>query len=89
MRAIKELKADPFQLVLTADKEMAMVVMDREDYADKAQSLLADTNTYKTITKDPTNKLKVNFLTHSGTSKTKEDLGIIATEKCTHQCSCP
>ena len=35
-----------------------MVVMDREDYSVKAQSLLADTNTYKTIIKDPTNKLK-------------------------------
>ena len=35
-----------------------MVVMDREDYTGKAQSLLADTNTYKTITKNPTKKLK-------------------------------
>ena len=32
--------------------------MDREDYTDKALSLLADTNTYKTISKDPTTKLK-------------------------------
>ena len=45
-------------MVLTADKGVSMVIMDREDYTDKAQSLLADSNTYKTITKDPTNKLK-------------------------------
>ena len=44
-------------MVLTAYKGVAMVVMDREDYMDKAQSLLADTTTYKTITKDPTNKI--------------------------------
>ena len=46
-------------MVLTGDKGVAMVVMDRKDkYTDKAQLLLADTTTYKTITKDPTNKLK-------------------------------
>ena len=35
-----------------------MVVMDREDYTDKALSLLTDINTWKTITKDPTSKLR-------------------------------
>ena len=45
-------------MVLAADKRVAMVDIDREDYTDKAQSLLADSNTYKTITKEPTNKLK-------------------------------
>ena len=45
-------------MVLTADKGMAMVVMDREDHMDEAQSLPADTTTYKTITKDTTNKIK-------------------------------
>ena len=34
------------------------VVIDSEDYIDKAHSLLAGTNTNKTIMKDPTNKLK-------------------------------
>ena len=45
-----------------ADKGVAVIVMDMEDYMDKAQSLLADTNTYMTITKDPTNKLKKQTL---------------------------
>ena len=58
LKAIMELKEDQSQVVLTADKGVAMVVKDREDYMDKAQSLLVDTNTYKTVTKDPTNKLK-------------------------------
>ena len=35
-----------------------MAVMDRKNYMDMAQSLLVDSNTYKTITKNPTNELK-------------------------------
>ena len=57
-KAIREFKEDQSRVVLTADKDEAMVVMDREDYIDKAQLLLTDTNMYKPITKDPTNKLK-------------------------------
>ena len=57
-KEIRELKEDQSQVVLTADKGVAMNVMDREGYRDKAHLLLADTNTYKPNTKDPTNKLK-------------------------------
>ena len=35
-----------------------MVIMDKQQYMDKATALLQDTNTYRTIPKDPTNKLK-------------------------------
>ena len=57
-KAIKELKEDQSWVVLTADKGVAMVVIDREDYSEKAKLLLADTNTYKPFTKDPTKKPK-------------------------------
>ena len=57
-RAIKKLRKDQSQLVLTADKGVAMAVMDKEHYTDKALSLLADTTTYSIINKDPTTKLK-------------------------------
>ena len=40
-----------------ADKGVAMVIMDRQDYINKANHLL-NQNTYKTITKDPTNSIK-------------------------------
>ena len=40
------------------DKGVAMVVMDKQDYTDKALSLLTDTNTYRTINKDPATKLR-------------------------------
>ena len=45
-------------MILTADKGVAMVVMNKNDYIKKAKALLDDTNTYKPITTDPTTKLK-------------------------------
>ena len=45
-------------MVLTADKGVAMDVMNRQDYIKKSRALLDDTNTYKPITSDPTTKLK-------------------------------
>ena len=39
-----------------------MVVMDRQDYINKA-NLLLNQNTYKIISKDPTNTIKTNSLT--------------------------
>ena len=37
---------------------VAMVIMDQHDCTNKAQALLQDTNTYKIINKDPTNRFK-------------------------------
>ena len=42
--AIKTLKEDNTCVVLTADKGVAMVVMDRSSYIDKCMALLQDTN---------------------------------------------
>ena len=58
MTAIKQLKADKDRIILTADKGVALVVMDQKEYIKKAKELLQDTNTYKTILSDPTIKLK-------------------------------
>ena len=38
--AIKELRNDNTRMVLTADKGVSMVVMDREDYNNKSEELL-------------------------------------------------
>ena len=45
-------------MVLTANKGVAMVVMEKQDYKDRALSLLSDTNTYRDINKDPTTMLR-------------------------------
>ena len=57
MKALKQLKLEKNQMVLTADKGVGMVVMNRHDYIRKAWALLDDTNTYNPITSDPTTKL--------------------------------
>ena len=57
-RALTQLKQDNSRVVLTADKGVAMVIMDQEDYTNKALTLLQDTNTYKVLPKDPTSQLK-------------------------------
>ena len=44
-------------IVLTADKGVTMVIMDRQDYINKANNLLSQ-NTYRSIQWDPTNTIK-------------------------------
>ena len=39
-----------------------MVVIDKQDYTDKALSLLMDTNTHRIINKDPTTKLRKQLI---------------------------
>ena len=51
-------KTGQLQVVLTVDKGVAMVIMDQEDYTNKALTLLKDPNTYKVLPKDPTIQLK-------------------------------
>ena len=60
--AIRELKRDRDRIVLTADKGVAMIIMDRQDYIRKANNLLSQ-NTYKTIQQDPTNTIKNKLIT--------------------------
>ena len=61
-RAIKELREDQSRVVWTADKGVAMEVMDKQYCKDKALSLLPDTNTYRTINKDPTTRLRNHLI---------------------------
>ena len=72
--ALRELKRDSDRIVLTADKRVAMVVMDRQDYITKANQLL-NQNTYKVITKDPINTIKNKLINILKNIKTKSGLG--------------
>ena len=56
--ALKQLKSDKSRMVLTADKGVALVVIDTVDYIKKAKEILEDTNTYRVIHTDPTSRLK-------------------------------
>ena len=55
--ALRELKRDRDCIVLTADKGVAMIIMDRQEYINKPNQLL-NQNTYRSIVKDPTSLIK-------------------------------
>ena len=74
MEAIKQLKADKNRVILTADKGVALVILEKKDYIEKAKQLLEDTNTYITIQTDPTTKLKNKLITKL--KKIKLDTGL-------------
>ena len=57
-RAMKELKSDKEHLILTADKGLALVVMERSDYTRKMKELLDDNNTYRPLKMDLINRQK-------------------------------
>ena len=60
--ALNQLRKDKDRIILTVDKGVAMVVLDREDYNNKARYLL-NTPACKEIPKDPTNKIKAQLIT--------------------------
>ena len=60
-QALKELKKDQDKVILTADKGVAMVVMEKKDYNKKSEDLLNQT-TYKALTTDPTSKYKSKLI---------------------------
>ena len=74
-KALKELGEDQERMVLTADKGVALVVMDRKEYQDKVEGLLA-TLAYRTIIKvDPTNKLKAQLIQKLRRIKRETNMG--------------
>ena len=60
-KAIDELRRDKNRIILTANKGVSMVVMDRDDYNKKAEELLQQ-SAYRPIPHDPTNKLKTRLI---------------------------
>ena len=58
-KAIRGLKRDRDCIVLTAYKEVTVVIMDRQDYINKSNNLL-NQPTYRAIPWDPTNSIKTN-----------------------------
>ena len=55
-KALPALKKDPDRLVLSADKGNCVVIMDKQQYDEKASYLLSDRNTYSILKSDPTSK---------------------------------
>ena len=61
LRAIKELKQDDQRIILTADKGVALVVLNKADYIERAEQLL-NQPTYRKIQEDPTSKQKSKLI---------------------------
>ena len=72
-RAIVELKKDKSRMILTADKGVALVVLNTEDYLKKAEDLL-NQNTYRALTSDPTMRLKNKMINLLKTIRSKGGL---------------
>ena len=60
-KALKELRQDKERMVLTADKGLAMVAMDRKEDVEKVEGLLAQL-AHRSIAADCTNKLKARLI---------------------------
>ena len=56
-KVLKELKEDKGRIILTTDKGVALVIMEKDEYIKKAEELLS-TETYKKILEDPTKNTK-------------------------------
>ena len=61
-------------MVLTVDKKVAMVVMDRKKYMKKVEGLLVQL-AYRTIDGDPTNKLKAKLILTLNRIKRETNMG--------------
>ena len=59
--AIKELKQDDKRIILTTDKGVALVVLNKKDYIERAEHLLNQL-TYRKIQEDPTSKQKSKLI---------------------------
>ena len=60
-KALQELKKDKDRIILTADKGIALVVMNRANKIKKSEELL-NTDTYPKIPEDPTKKQKTRLI---------------------------
>ena len=69
-KAIDELRKDETKMILTADKGVSMVVLNSDDYNQKAEALLQE-SAYRSIPNDPTNKYKNKLIALLKTIKTE------------------
>ena len=61
-QAIKDLAKNKEILIVGADKGNATVVLDKSEYAEKMNTMLADETTYKKVNKDNTSKIKRSLI---------------------------
>ena len=80
---LSQLKKDKERVILTVVKGVAMVIMDKEEYNNKAQELLTS-RAYKSLPRDPTNKIKAQLITKLRRIKKDSNL-----DECIHRAMYP
>ena len=73
-KTIKEHKTYQSRIIFTADKGVAIVVMDSQDYISNAQILLGNRGTYGPISKDLSPNSKICLFKYSETVNPKDKL---------------
>ena len=79
-KALAELRKDTNRTILTVDKGVSLVVMNKEDYKEKALELL-DQLTYKTISTDPTTSYKNKLISLLKTIKSEGSIDKVTYKK--------
>ena len=74
IKAFKELRKDKFHIILTVDKEVAMVVLYKQDYIQKAENLLQKQEIDRTLPADPTKKQKNKLINLSDSIKVERGI---------------
>ena len=88
-KVFSELRKDKSRVILTVEKGVAMVVMDKHDYISRAHDLLAEKDAYRLITGDPTTKCKNKLIQILRTIKPQGGLSNITYKRLSHRCSIP
>ena len=74
-RALKELKQDKSRVILTADKGVVMVVLDKLHYINKAQDMLSQREHMQTTSSRPYQKHKNKLINTLRATKAQDGLG--------------
>ena len=72
-KVLKELRKDRDRIILTADKWVTMVVLDRQDYINKGMDFLMERDTHILLTANINNKYKNRLTNISGLLGLKVD----------------
>ena len=80
-KALRKLREDKERMVLTADKGVAMVIMDRKEYMEKMEGLL-EQPANRAIDADPTNKLKAKLILTLKRIKRETNMGEVCIRPC-------
>ena len=82
-RHLQSSRKDQSRVILTVHKGVAIVIMNKEEYQEKAKALLEDQGTYKALKTDPTGRLKSKMINLLKKIKSEGGIDEILYKNCT------